>query len=62
MKLATATDDGSPSNAVDLGYEGSAIGAPALAATPEGKGVVAFIESNGTGFHLVVTRVSCGDR
>lgn len=62
VKLATATDDGSASNAVDLGYEGSAIGAPALAATPEGKGVVAFIESNGAGFHLVVTRVTCGGR
>jgi hypothetical protein len=62
VKLATETNDGSPSNAVDLGYEGSAIGTPALAATPEGKGVVAFIESNGAGFHLVVTRVSCSGR
>jgi hypothetical protein len=62
VKLATETDDGSPSNAVDLGYEGSAIDAPALAATPEGKGVVAFIESNGAGFQLVVTRVTCRSR
>ena len=62
VKLAMATEDGSPSNMVDLGYEGSAIGAPALASTPEGKGVVAFIESNGAGFHLVVTRVTCGGR
>lgn len=62
VKLATATDDGSPSSAIDLGYEGSAIGAPALATTPDGKGVVAFIESNGAGFHLVVTRVTCGGR
>jgi hypothetical protein len=62
VKLAAVTDDGSPSNAVDLGYEGSAIGAPALAATPDGKGVVAFMESTGAGFHLVVTRVTCGGR
>ncbi|HTQ41728.1 MAG TPA: hypothetical protein VMI75_03155 [Polyangiaceae bacterium] len=62
VKLATVTDDGSPSNAIDLGYEGSAIGTPALAATPEGKGVVAFIESTGAGFHLVATRVTCGGR
>lgn len=62
VKLATASDDGSTSGAVDLGYEGSAIGAPALAATPDGKGVVAFIESNGAGFHLVVTRVGCDGR
>lgn len=62
VKLASVAVDGQPSNAVDLGYEGSAIGTPALAATPEGKGVVAFIESNGAGFHLVVTRVTCGGR
>jgi len=62
VKLATVTDDGTPSNAVDLGYEGSAIGTPALAANPEGKGVVAFIESTGAGFHLVATRVTCGGR
>ena len=62
VKLATVTDDGSSSTALDLGYEGSAIGAPAIAATPEGKGVVAFIESNGAGFHLVVTHVTCGGR
>ncbi|HEX8793595.1 MAG TPA: hypothetical protein VF765_21780 [Polyangiaceae bacterium] len=62
VKLASVTDDGSPTNAMDLGYEGSAIGAPALASTPDGKGVVAFIESNGSGFHLVVTRVTCGGR
>jgi len=62
VKLAAVNDDGSPSNALDLGYEGSAIGAPALAATPEGKGVVAFMESTGAGFHLVVTRVTCGGR
>ena len=62
VRLATETDDGSPSNAVDLGYEGSAIGTPALAATPDGKGVVAFIESTGAGFHVVAMRVSCGGR
>lgn len=62
VKLATASNDGSTSNAMDLGYEGSAIGAPALAATPEGEGIVAFVESNGAGFHLVVTRVTCGSR
>jgi hypothetical protein len=47
------------SDAVDLGYQGAAIGRPAIAVTPEGEGVLAFVESNGAGFQLVATRVVC---
>ena len=59
VKVATVSDDGIPGAAADLGYEGSAIGQPAIAVTPAGTGVVAFIESNGAGFQVVVTRSSC---
>ena len=62
VKVATVSDDGIPGAPVDLGYEGSAIGQPALAVTPGGSGVVAFIESNGAGFQVVVTRASCAVR
>ncbi len=44
---------------IDLGFEGSAIGRPAVAFTENGKGVLAFIESNDAGFQLVVTRSAC---
>jgi len=44
---------------IDLGFEGSAIGRPAVAVTASGRGVLAFEESYGGGFHLVVTRVVC---
>lgn len=60
VKLAQVSGDVRSSGALDLGYEGSAIGAPVIASSSDGKGVVAFIESNGAGFHLVVTRVTCG--
>jgi hypothetical protein len=45
----------------DLGFQGSAIGRPAAALTAKGRGVLAFIESNGDGFQLVVTRLACAD-
>jgi len=44
---------------INLGYEGSAIGRPAAAIAPSGHGVLAFIESNGAGFQLVVARTRC---
>jgi hypothetical protein len=44
---------------VDLGFQGSAIGRPAVAVGSSGHGVLAFIESNGAGFQVVATRVSC---
>jgi hypothetical protein len=47
------------SDPVDLGYQGNAVGDPAVAVTSAGSGVVAFIESTGTGFQLVAMRVSC---
>jgi hypothetical protein len=60
VKAVTVDADGvSVGQGIDLGYEGSAIGRPAVAVTPSGHGVLAFIESNGTGFQVVATRVSC---
>jgi hypothetical protein len=50
---------GTAPDGVDLGYQGAAIGRAAIAVTPEGEGVLAFIESNGAGFQLVATRVVC---
>jgi len=61
VKAVTVDDQGVALGApLDLGYQGSAIGRPALAFTEEGKGVLAFIESNDAGFQLVVVRASCG--
>jgi hypothetical protein len=60
VKAVTVDPDGvSIGQGIDLGYEGSAIGRPAVAVTPSGHGVLAFIESNGAGFQVVATRVSC---
>ncbi len=58
-RVATLTADGSSEAQVDFGYQGSAVGQPAIAVTRAGNGVVAFIESNGAGFQLVVTHVTC---
>jgi hypothetical protein len=58
-RVATVGADGSSEVPVDFGYQGSAVGQPAVAVTRAGNGVVAFIESNGAGFQLVVTHVSC---
>jgi hypothetical protein len=43
----------------DVGFEGAVIGKPALAVGNDGRGVLAFVESNGEGFQLVATRVVC---
>ncbi len=43
----------------DLGFHGAIIGKPAMAVALDGKGVLAFVESNGDGFQLVATRVLC---
>jgi hypothetical protein len=59
VKVATVDAEGVTTPPADLGFEGSAIGRPAVASTPQGQGVVAFVESSGIGFHLVVTRVTC---
>jgi hypothetical protein len=62
MRVKTAAiglDGAMVGDAVDLGYEGSAIGRPAVAVTSSGHGVLAFIESNGAGFQVVAVRVSC---
>jgi hypothetical protein len=60
VRAVTIAEDGATIGVpIDLGYEGSAIGRPALAVTSSGRGVLAFEESNGAGFHLVVTRVVC---
>jgi hypothetical protein len=57
--VTVAADGASVGQSIDLGYQGSAIGRPAVAGTPSGHGVLAFIESNGSGFQVVATRVSC---
>ncbi len=57
--ITLASDGAATGTPIDLGYEGSAIGRPALAMTPSGRGVLAFEESNGAGFHLVAARVVC---
>jgi hypothetical protein len=60
VRAVTLTEGGTTVGApIDLGYEGSAIGRPAVAVTESGRGVLAFEESYGGGFHLVVTRVVC---
>ena len=60
VKAVTVDPDGlSIGQGIDLGYEGSAIGRPAVAINSTGHGVLAFIESNGAGFQLVATRVLC---
>jgi len=43
---------------MDLRHDGSAVGQPAVVMTRAGNRVVAFIESNGDGFQLVVTHVT----
>ncbi len=50
---------GAPVELSSGGDLGSAIGRPAAALTSGGHGVLAFIESNSAGFHLVVTRLTC---
>lgn len=58
-RVTTVAADGSSETPVDFGYQGSAVGQPAVAVTRAGNGVVAFIESNGAGFQLVLTHVTC---
>jgi hypothetical protein len=59
VRLVTVGQDGSTEAPIDLGNQGSAIGRPAVAVTRAGNGVVAFIESNGDGFQVVESRVTC---
>jgi hypothetical protein len=60
VRAITTAENGAPVGApIDLGFQGSAVGRPAVAVTASGKGVLAFEESNGGGFHLVVASVSC---
>jgi len=59
--VTVGADGVSVGQSIDLGFEGSAIGRPAVAVAPNGHGVLAFIESNGAGFQVVATRVSCSE-
>jgi len=59
VHATTLSADGSSEAPFELGYQGSAVGQPAVAVTKAGNGVIAFIESNGAGFHLVVTHLTC---
>ncbi|HEY3819235.1 MAG TPA: hypothetical protein VGL81_18830 [Polyangiaceae bacterium] len=63
VKAATLdASSGAVGEPIDLGYQGSAFGYPAAAVTRAGEGVLAFIESNGTGFQIVAMRVVCDRR
>jgi hypothetical protein len=59
VRATTVAPDGSSDTPVRVASEGSAVGQPVVAVTGTGTGVVAFIESNGDGFQLVVKRVDC---
>jgi hypothetical protein len=60
VRAVTLADGGGAVGApIDLGFEGSAIGRPAVAVTASGRGVLAFEESYGGGFHLVAAKVRC---
>jgi hypothetical protein len=59
VQAITVAGDGSPSAPIHLGYEGTAVGDPTVAITDAGDGLIAFIESNGAGFQLVVTHMRC---
>jgi hypothetical protein len=60
VRAVTVGDEGNAmGEPIDLGFEGSVVGRPAVAFTENGKGVLAFIESNDVGFQLVVTRSAC---
>jgi hypothetical protein len=60
VRVQTLDRTGEPLDApVALQGEGSAVGAPAVAVDPSGRGVVAFIESNGHGFQLVAAPLDC---
>lgn len=59
VKAVSVSDEETARGADGLGFEGSAVGRPAVAFEANGKGVLAFIESNETGFQVVVTRASC---
>jgi len=59
VKAVTVSDEETALGADALGFEGSVFGRPAVAFDANGKGVLAFIESNDTGFQVVVARASC---
>jgi hypothetical protein len=60
VRVSTIGSDGEPLGApVTLAHEGSAIGQPAVAVASSGRGLVAFIESNGHGFQLVAASLDC---
>jgi hypothetical protein len=59
VRATTLSPDGSSDAPMELRYAGSAVGQPAVAVTRAGNGVVAYIESNGDGFQLVATHVTC---
>jgi hypothetical protein len=61
VRVLTVGDDGVPIGIpVAPAHEGSAIGVPRLAFADSGRGVVAFLESNGSGFQVVAASLDCG--
>ena len=60
VKAVTVAEQGvAVGSGIDLGFQGSAVGRPAVAFGAHGKGVLAFIESNEVGFEVVVVRAAC---
>jgi hypothetical protein len=63
VRVQTFDRGGEPLDSpVALDHEGSVVGAPALAVGSSGRGVLAFIESNGHGFQLVAASLDCSTR
>jgi hypothetical protein len=61
VRLVTLSAQGEPlGGVVAIDREGSAISSPVVSIGPAGRGVVAFLESNGRGFQLVAAPLECG--
>jgi hypothetical protein len=60
VRFATVSSRGDFLGGGEFKRDGSAISAPAASIGPSGRGVLAFIESNGRGFQLVAASLDCG--
>jgi hypothetical protein len=60
VHVVTLGRDGQPIGVpLTLEHDGSALGEPAVALTPSGRGVVTFVDSSDHGFRLLAVAVSC---
>jgi hypothetical protein len=61
VRALTLGADGTPLGPpLDLSAEGMNAGQAQVAITPDGAGVVAFLESSGSGFEVAATGITCG--